>query len=158
MQAWRHPVRHGMPPAQTQCAGRIIILAGISDGVQRRRVSRGALPYRALTCPVVSHHGTKLHSGHYTASIRLPTMEWCKLDDDNVSAVDISDVLSEEQVSAALNRNPKPRTPNPKHSPLSPNPQILNPKGGAGLCGRIRLDSDRFESIGFHWIRSSRID
>jgi ubiquitin C-terminal hydrolase len=49
---------------------------------------------------VVSHHGTKLHSGHYTASIRLPTGEWCKLDDDNVSGVDISDVLSEEQVTA----------------------------------------------------------
>ena len=51
-----------------------------------------------LRLAVVSHHGTKLHQGHYTASMRLPTMEWCKLDDDNVSAVDIKDVLQEQQV------------------------------------------------------------
>ena len=62
------------------------------------------MPCLTLAYSVVSHHGTKLHSGHYTASIRLPTGEWCKLDDDNVSGVDISDVLSEEQVSSPAPR------------------------------------------------------
>lgn len=31
-------------------------------------------------------------------------MEWCKLDDDNVSAVDIKDVLQEQQVFVCVRR------------------------------------------------------
>jgi len=51
---------------------------------------------------VVSHHGPKSHQGHYTASIRQPTMEWSKLDDDSVSSVSLHDVLQEQQGNAYL--------------------------------------------------------
>lgn len=51
---------------------------------------------------VVSHHGPKSHQGHYTASIRQPTLEWSKLDDHSVTSVSLQEVLEEQQGTAYL--------------------------------------------------------
>ena len=70
---------------------------------------------------VVSHHGTKMTQGHYTATIRQPTLEWFKLDDHSVASIDVEDVLQEQATAYLLiyERSRGKRTPPPSSGAVS---------------------------------------
>ncbi|EKX38040.1 hypothetical protein GUITHDRAFT_165307 [Guillardia theta CCMP2712] len=60
---------------------------------------------------VVSHHGSKMHHGHYTSMVRQPTGQWIRLDDHNLEIV-----LEQESSSACF--HPLSLLPSPPCPPL----------------------------------------
>ena len=76
---------------------------------------------------VVSHHGTKMTQGHYTATIRQPTLEWFKLDDHSVASIDVEDVL-QEQATAYMLIYERSRG---KMTPPPPSGAVSGPSAGA---------------------------
>ncbi|KAK9803846.1 hypothetical protein WJX73_007843 [Symbiochloris irregularis] len=68
----------------------------LSDGCQwaGRGTGKGKLPEYDLMA-TVSHHGRVLSSGHYTADVRQPDLQWLRFDDTQVSLVPPNRVLDE---------------------------------------------------------------
>jgi len=68
-----------------------------------------------------------MHQGHYTASIRQATDEWCKLDDHAVTSVNLDQVLQEQQVRERERERERERPSAPRATSLNPNPQTPKP-------------------------------
>mmetsp|Transcript_22085 Transcript_22085/g.71462 ORF Transcript_22085/g.71462 Transcript_22085/m.71462 type:complete len:596 (+) Transcript_22085:44-1831(+) len=72
----------------------------LKDGTVASNARRAAYKYDLFA--VVSHHGSNLSSGHYTADVHRSDNKWMRLDDSSVASVPVGKVLSTHETAYLL--------------------------------------------------------